>query len=56
MIKTQKPTGYWSFEMCREEALKYNTKYEFKLNSVAYSAASKKKWINQICSHMKRKR
>jgi len=55
MISLQKPTGYWSFERCQEEALKYNTKKDFNKNSCsAYGAASKNKWIRIICSHMHR--
>jgi len=53
MIKTQKPTGFWTFERCKIEALKYNTRYEFQKKSIsAYSAAYKKKWLDLICSHM----
>lgn len=53
MIKTQKPTGYWSVDRCRIEALKYKTRFEFQKNSIsAYSAAYKKKWLDIICSHM----
>lgn len=44
----------WSKEICQEEALKYNTRNEFKLNSPkAYNAARRNKWINEICCHMK---
>lgn len=53
MIKTQKPTGYWTFDRCKKEASKYSTRYEFQKKSIsAYSAASKKKWLNLICQHM----
>jgi hypothetical protein len=53
MIKTQKPTGYWNIDRCKIEALKYKTRYEFQCNSIsAYSAAYKKGWLNELCSHM----
>jgi hypothetical protein len=45
----------WTYETCKEEALKYNTKTEFKLNNCgAYNKAYSEKWLNEICSHMKR--
>jgi len=53
MIELQKPKGYWTFDICRNEALKYNSKTEFlKNSSAAYDFASRQKWINNICSHM----
>lgn len=43
----------WTFELCRAEALKYDTKQEFLLNNAnAYNACSKNKWIDLLCSHM----
>ena len=48
-----KPRNYWTFERCRKEALKYETKSLFeKNNPTAYSKAVKSKWINHICKHM----
>ena len=45
----------WTKEMIHKEALKYNTKKEFrKRNAKAYSAASKKGIVNVICRHMKK--
>ena len=44
----------WSFEALRAEAQKYKTKSEFQSqNSSAYSTASKKGILNDICTHMK---
>jgi predicted GIY-YIG superfamily endonuclease len=41
---------YWTKEKCQEEALKYNTKNEFRKNSrSAYNAVLKNKWM--ICLH-----
>ena len=55
MIENRKPSGYWTFERCKEEALKYNTKEEFKENNQgAYSRTYKNNWQNEICSHMEK--
>lgn len=49
----KKPNGYWTYEKCKEEALKYKDRSEFKIKSgTAYNKASKNNWINKICSHM----
>lgn len=54
MIKFSKPHGYWTIDKCREIALKYDTKKEFLINDkTAYKMAHKKKWIDEICVHMK---
>lgn len=53
IIENKKPCGYWTYERCKEEALKYNTKIEFKKNSSsAYSRAQKLDWLENICKHM----
>jgi hypothetical protein len=53
MIKTTNLKGYWSKENCHIEALKYNKKSDFIINSKgAYKAALKNKWIDEICNHM----
>lgn len=44
----------WTKEKCREEALKYETRSDFRKNSIVASlVASKNNWMNDICSHMK---
>lgn len=44
---------YWTKDKCLIEALKYNTKTEFKKNCKgAYSSAYYNKWLDEICSHM----
>ena len=43
----------WTKEKCREDALKYKTRSEFKMNSLAYDRAWKNNWLDEICSHMK---
>lgn len=45
----------WTIELCHNEALKYETRKEFEINSKkAYVAAVKYKWLSDICLHMKR--
>lgn len=50
----KKPKNYkWSFENCKKEALKYDTRYNFYLNaSGAHESARKNKWLNIICNNM----
>lgn len=44
----------WTFEKLQAEALKYDTRTEFRnLNQYAHQLASKMNIIEQICSHMK---
>jgi putative NADPH-quinone reductase len=53
MVELHKPNNYWTKERCQEEALKYNSRSEFKNNSVsAYSKSHKEGWLDEICSHM----
>jgi hypothetical protein len=57
MVELQKPDGYWTKEKCQEEALKYNSRTEFKNNSSkAYGASRRKGWLDEICSHMNTKK
>ena len=45
--------GYWSKERCKEEAVKYKTRSELKLNcNSAYLTTHNNGWIDEICSHM----
>jgi len=54
MIKTKKTKNHWNFENCKEEALKYNNRTDFKIKSNgAYNSARENKWLNHICEHMK---
>ncbi len=57
MILIQKKSGYWSYEKCKEYALLYDNIGDFiKECSVAYSKASKEKWLSDICKHMSTKK
>jgi hypothetical protein len=43
----------WSKEECKNEALKYKSRNEFKINNhKVWQFAYKHKWLNEICSHM----
>jgi predicted GIY-YIG superfamily endonuclease len=53
MISKQKPSGYWTKEKCQKEALKYNSKKEFKEKSNgAFYSSKRNNWLDDICSHM----
>lgn len=50
---TSKPNGYWSFDRCRSEALKYASIREFRLKSEsAYQTIHRKGWANTLMCHM----
>ena len=54
MKSSRKPCGYWSYERCKEEALKYKNRIEFEKKSVsAYSKIRTKRWYD-LLSHMKK--
>lgn len=43
----------WTLELLKEEALKYQTRKQFQINSAnAYSSAFKRKLLDDICLHM----
>lgn len=51
MIK--KPSNYWTFEKCKEAALKYNSRNDFRKKCRgSYHSATKNEWLDEICSHM----
>ncbi|MCE3255585.1 MAG: hypothetical protein K0R25_1079 [Rickettsiaceae bacterium] len=55
MREIKKPNGFWTKEKCAGEASKYTTRKEFERGaSSACGAARKNKWLDEICSHMKR--
>ncbi len=48
-MRTKKSNGYWTKEKCLEEALRYNSKQEFrKNNESAYVIALKNKWLIEV--------
>jgi hypothetical protein len=49
-----KPKNYWTKEKCKEEALKYKTKQDFRRGcSSAYNNSYANDWLDNFCSHMK---
>ena len=47
----------WNFDKCQAEALKYNSRIDFRVNSgSAYNSAQRNMWLDEICSHMKKYR
>lgn len=54
MVELQKPIGYWNNkENCINEALKYETRSEFrKHSSGTYSAVLLNNWLEDVCKHM----
>jgi hypothetical protein len=49
----RKPNYYWTFEKCKEDALKYTTKKEFAEKSPSsYVKSNRNGWMNDISSHM----
>jgi len=52
MIKV-KPTGYWTFEKCREESLKYNKVYDWRVGSPSSYVISKREgWLSVLGERM----
>ena len=53
MVELQKPGGYWTLERCKEEALKYKTRNEWRENGRnSYQAAMSSKFLIECTSHM----
>jgi len=47
------PSGFWTLETCKESALRYKTKKQWKINSAAaYVSACNNDWIEECCKHM----
>lgn len=57
MVEIKKPNNYWTKERCKAEAIKYQSKKEFREQAGnVYAIAHKRGWIDEICSHMRPKR
>ncbi len=53
MEQINKPNGYWTPELCKESALKYNKKSDWKkFDSAAYRFARKNNLFNECTEHM----
>lgn len=54
MDYNQTPPGTWTYDKCKLEAIKYNSKSEFqKKNYNVYRRSYDNGWIDDICVHMK---
>lgn len=53
MEELARPKGYWTLEICKEDALKYSTKAEWRKSSPGYDAAIRNGWYGECCKHMK---
>jgi hypothetical protein len=52
---SHKEKGHWTRERCKEEALKYKSKSEFRKNSSGcYGKSKMMGWLGHVCSHMKK--
>ena len=52
-MNKKKPNKYWTYEKCKEEAIKFKTRSDFRdKSSGAYYASLKNNWIEDICVHM----
>ena len=52
MVELRKPNNYWTFEMCKKEALKFNCFKDFKQNSkAALVTIMKNNWTEELTSH-----
>ena len=53
MIRGAIPHSYWTLELCKEDALKYNTKTEWvKASNSAYKTSLENDWYDECVAHM----
>lgn len=53
MIEKRHSVGYWTKERCLEDALKYETRFEWqKSNHGSYGAAFRDGFLDECCTHM----
>ena len=53
IVSSNKPMNYWTKEKCTEEALKYNTRRDFRNNSNnVYNACTHYGWLDEVCNHL----
>lgn len=53
MENLKNPISDWTYEKCKEEALKYNMRSDFaSKSSSAYVASKRNGWLDDVCSHM----
>lgn len=52
-MKGSRGNYFWTFDLVKEVALKYNSRTEFfKNDGGAYITATNNNWLNEVCSHM----
>jgi hypothetical protein len=52
-LTNQESAGYWTYEKCKQEALKHNRPTDWSKNSVgSYQAARKMGWYEELKTHM----
>lgn len=53
-VTSRLPKRHWTKERCREEALKYSSRFDFqRCRGSAYNSALRNRWLPEICSHMR---
>lgn len=49
MIQLRKPHNYWNYETCKNESIKYNTRFDFShKSSGAYFVSTKNNWLDDF--------
>ena len=53
MRSNRMPSGYWTLERCQDEARKYKSKVQWRMeHRASFSKANKERWLVQCCDHM----
>lgn len=53
MHSSRMPDGYWTLDRCRDQARKYKSKVQWRMeHRASFSKANKEKWLVQCCDHM----
>ena len=53
MVELRKPNGYWNKKRCKEDALNYTSRAEYKKKSgSSYNSSKDNGWLDEVCSHM----
>ena len=53
MNRQLRPNGYWTFDRCKEDALRFNTRREWMFGSAsAYAISGRNGWRDACCAHM----
>lgn len=53
MIRKHRPNGYWTLERCKEDALQFDSTYDWAKHSLSgYATAKNNGWLDECRSHM----